>query len=49
MLSEAGLILAKLLLDFRQKSYAYWLLTLPNHHPTKGILSISLREGDEKS
>lgn len=49
LLSEAGLIPAKLLLDFRQKSYAYRLLTLLNHHPTKQILPISLRDGDKSS
>ena len=49
LLSEAGLIPAKLLLDSRQKSYAYRLLTLPDCHPTKHILPISLREGDENS
>lgn len=48
-LSEAGLITAKLLLDFRQNSYTYQLLTMPDHHPTKHILPISLREGGENS
>ena len=47
LLSEAGLIPAKFLLDFRQKSYAYRLLTLPDYHPTKQILPISLRNRDE--
>ncbi len=49
LLCEAGLIPAKLLLDFRQKTYAYRLLTLPDHHPTKNILPVSLRKGDESS
>lgn len=49
LLSEAGLIPAKLLQEFRQKSYAYRLITLPDHHPTKQILPISLRNGDESS
>lgn len=49
LLSEAGLIPAQLLLDARQKTYAYRLLTLPDCHPTKQILPISLREGDENS
>lgn len=49
LLSEAGLIPAQLLLDARQKSSAYRLLTLPDYHPTKRILPISLREGDENS
>lgn len=46
---KAGLIPAKLLLDSRQKAYAYRLLTLPNCHPTKQVLPISLREGDKNS
>ena len=49
LLSKAGLISAKFLLDFRQKSYVYQLLTLPKYHPTKQILLIILREGDENS
>ena len=49
LLSEAGLIPAQLLLDARQKSYAYRLFTLPDCHPTKQILPISLKEGDENS
>lgn len=49
LLSEAGLIPAKLLVDFCQKSYAYRLLTLLDYHPTKQILSISLRDGDKSS
>lgn len=49
LLSEAGLVPAKMLLDFRQKAYAYRLLALPDHYPTKHILPISLREGDENS
>ena len=49
LLSEAGLVPDKTLLDFRRKSYAYQLLTLPDHHPTKHILPVSLRMGDESS
>ncbi len=49
LLSEAGLIPAQLVLDSRQKAYAYRLLTVPDCHPTKQILPISLREGDENS
>lgn len=49
LLSEAGLISTKLLLDFCQKSYAYWLLTLPDLHFTKLILPISLKKGDKNS
>ena len=46
LLSEAGLIPAKILLDFCQKRYTYCLLTLPDGHPTKEILPVSMREGD---
>ncbi len=49
LLSEAGLIPAKLMLESRRKAYAYRLLTLPDHHLTKHILPISLGEGDESS
>ena len=49
LLSEAGLSSAKILLDHRQKTYAYRLLTLPDHHPTKQILPICLRKGDDNS
>lgn len=48
-LSEASLIPAKMLLDYRQKAYAYQLLTLPDYYPTKQVLPISLRKGDESS
>ena len=34
-------------MDACQKSYAYRLLTLPDCHPIKQILPISVREGDE--
>lgn len=49
LLSEAGLIPAKILLDFCQKRYTYRLLTLPGYHPTKEILPVSMREGDGSS
>ncbi len=49
LLSEAGLIPAQLVLDSRQKTYASWLLTVPNCHPTRQILPKSRREGDENS
>lgn len=49
LLCEAGLIPTKLLLEFRPKAYAYRLLSLPDHYPTKQILAISLRDGDENS
>lgn len=31
---------------YRQRKYAYRLLTLPDGHPTKDILPVSLRSGD---
>ena len=48
-MSDAGLIPAQILLDHRQRMYAYRLLTLPDQHPTKMILPISLRNGDRDS
>lgn len=49
LLSEAGLIPAKIMLDRRQKAYAYRLLTLPDCHPTKQVLPVSLGKGDKNS
>ena len=49
LLDKAGLISAKILLDSCQKKYAYWLLTLPNYHPAKNTLPVSMREGDGNS
>ena len=49
LLCEAGLIPAKLLLNYCQQTYAYWLLTLPDHHPTKNELPVSLKKRDESS
>lgn len=47
LLSESGLIPASILLDYRQRRYTHRLLSLPDSHPTKEILPISLREGDK--
>lgn len=49
LLSKASLIPAKTLLDFRQKFYSYQLLTLPDHHHPKYILSVNLKMEDESS
>ena len=49
LLCEAGLIPASTLLDYRQRSYAYRLLSLPDQHPAKEILPASLRVGDASS
>ena len=43
---EAGLIPARILLDYRQRKYAYRLLILPDENPTKSVLPITLRLGD---
>ncbi len=47
LLCEADLTPASIILDSQQRLYAYWLLSLPDEHPTKKILPISLRRGDE--
>lgn len=46
LLCEAGLTPASIVLDNRQRMYAYRLLSLPDKHPTKNILPVSLRIGD---
>lgn len=46
LMSESGLILAHIVLDFRQRMYACRLLGLPDAIPTKNILPITLRAGD---
>ena len=46
LLYESGLIPASILLNYRQRRYTHRLLCLPDLHPSKEILSISLREGD---
>lgn len=42
LMSEAGLIPAHIMLDFRQRKYAYSLLSLPEFIPTKAILPVTL-------
>lgn len=37
---------AEIILDYRQRNYAYWLFTLPDGHLTKDIYPISLRVSD---
>ncbi len=49
LMKEAGLVPAQILLNHRQRTYAYRLLTLPNDHLTKKILSSSFRNGDADS
>ena len=49
LMSEAGLIPARILLNYRQRRYAYRLLTLPDGHPAKDILPFSLKIGDESA
>ncbi len=47
LMSESGLVPVHILLDFRQRKYAYCLFSLLDSIPTKAILSITLRIGDE--
>lgn len=46
LVREARLVPAHILLDPRQRMYAYRLLSLPEDHPAKDILPVSLRKGD---
>ncbi len=46
LMSESGLIPTHMLLDFRQRKYAYRLFSLPDSISTKDILPITLRIGD---
>ena len=46
LISESGLVPARILLDHRQRMYTYRLLRLPDDHPTKNILPISFRNRD---
>lgn len=47
LLCEAGLVPASTLLNYRQRSYTYRLLSLPDEHPAGEILPVSLRIEDE--
>ena len=49
LMSESGLLPAHILLDFRQRPYAHRILSLPDSIPTKDILPIALRTGDENA
>lgn len=46
LLCEAGSIPASTLLDYRQRLYAYRLLSLPDQHFAKQILPVSSRIED---
>ncbi len=46
LISESGLVPARILLDHRQPMYTYRLFRLPDDHPTKNLLPISFRNGD---
>ncbi len=46
LMGKSGLIPAYILLDYRQRKYAYRLLTLPDGNHAKDILSITLRSGE---
>lgn len=45
-LYKASLIPASILLNYRQKQYIHWLLSLLNSHLIKEILPISTRKRD---
>lgn len=49
LLSKVSLILVKIILDFCQKKYIYYLLKLFNGHLTKKILFVTIKKGDKKS
>ena len=49
LISKAGLVLAQILLDHRQRIYTYRLFTFPNNHLAKTILLFSFRNGDANS
>ena len=46
LMNESGLVPAHIMLDFRQRMYAYRLLSLPDSIPTKDVLPITLQIGD---
>ena len=48
LLCKTDLILASILLDYYQRLYTHWLLSLSNVYTTKEILLISLKERDRK-
>ena len=48
-MGEAGFIPTAIILDYCQRRYIYRLLTLVDEHPTKDILPIFLKIGDEKA
>lgn len=46
LMGESGTIPAKIILDERQKNYAFRLLCLPDIHPAKAILPSHLKDRD---
>lgn len=46
LMSEAGQVPARILLDHCQRMYTHQLLHLPDDHPTKKLLPIRLTNGD---
>ena len=46
LMSAAGLVPARILLDHRQRIYTYRLLCLPDDHPTKKLLPMNFCNGD---
>lgn len=48
-MNELCLILAVIMLDYRQCNYTYCFITVPNRHFAKNILSITLKAGDKSA
>lgn len=48
-MTELDLIPTRIMLDYQQRKYAYRLITLPDGHPAKYILPITLEAGDESA
>lgn len=46
LISKAGLISARIMLNYCQRKYSYCLLTLPDGQSTKKVLLISLKMSD---
>ena len=46
LLNEAGIIQARILLNYQQRIYVYCLLLLPENHPAKKILPVSFKKED---
>lgn len=49
LISEAGLIPVRIMLNYCQRKYAYHLFLLPDRHLTKDVPPISLKMGDRSA